>query len=47
MSLEQQWGLALGWHSADRRDPNWSRRTPAEVEAIFAKVGLAGDFWRL
>lgn len=46
MSLEQQWHLARLWYS-DRMSPDWRRRTPEEAEAVFAEVGLEGDFWHL
>jgi hypothetical protein len=28
-------------------DPDWHRRAPEEAEAVFASLGLTGDFWRL
>ena len=43
---EQLWQLAVAWY-ADRLSPDWRRRTPAEVEAVFAEAGLTGEFWRL
>jgi hypothetical protein len=46
LTLEQQWELARLWYS-DRMAPDWRRRTPEEAEAVFAGVGLTGDFWRL
>jgi hypothetical protein len=46
VSLEQTWALARAWH-LDRRDPEWRRRTVEESEALFAAVGLSGQFWRL
>ena len=46
LTLEQQWQLARHWY-ADRMSPDWRRRTPEEAEAVFASVGLTGDFWRL
>lgn len=46
LTLEQCWALARAWH-ADRLAPDWRRRTPQEVEALFARLGLVGDFWRL
>ena len=46
LTLEQQWELARIWY-ADRRSPDWRRRTPEEAEAAFASLGLTGDFWRL
>jgi Alkylmercury lyase len=46
LTLQQQWELARVWY-ADRRSPGWRRRTPEEAEAVFASIGLTGDFWRL
>jgi hypothetical protein len=46
LTLEQQWELARIWY-ADRMSPDWRRRTAEEAEAVFARLGLAGDFWRL
>ena len=40
------WELARAWY-ADRLEPDWRRRTPEEAEALFAGVGLEGEFWRL
>ena len=45
-SLEQCWRLADAWY-ANRMAPDWRRRTPGEAEALFADIGLTGDFWRL
>jgi hypothetical protein len=44
--IEQAWGLGREWY-ADRLAPDWRRRTPGEAEAVFAELGLTGDFWRL
>jgi hypothetical protein len=46
LTPEQQWRLADAWY-ANRLAPDWQRRTPAEAEAVFAELGLVGDFWRL
>ncbi len=45
-SLEQLWSLADAWYG-DRLAADWRRRTGAEAEALFAELGLSGDFWRL
>jgi hypothetical protein len=45
-TLEQAWQLARAWYH-DRLDPAWRRKTTEEAEAFFARLGLAGDFWRL
>jgi alkylmercury lyase-like protein len=47
MSLDTAWQLARAWYSADRREPEWRRRSVDEVEALFAELGLTTDFWRL
>lgn len=47
MSLETAWKLAKAWFGADRRLPEWRRRTPDEIRALFDSLGLIGDFWRL
>jgi hypothetical protein len=46
LTLGQQWELARLWY-ADRLAPDWRRRTPEEAEAVFASLGLTGEFWRL
>jgi hypothetical protein len=46
LSLEQQTELARIWY-AGRLSLDWQRRTPQEAEAVFAGLGLTGDFWRL
>jgi hypothetical protein len=46
MSLATMWQLAHAWYH-DRFDPAWRRKTAAETEALFAGLGLAGDFWKL
>ena len=43
---QQAWQLADAWYR-DRADPSWRRKTADEAEAVFASVGLTGDFWRL
>jgi Alkylmercury lyase len=45
-TLDQQWELARIWY-ADRMAPEWRPRTPEEAEAVFARLGLTGEFWRL
>ena len=44
--LEQLWHLADAWYR-DRLSRDWRRRTPEEAEAVFAGIGLSGDFWKL
>lgn len=46
VSPEQMWRLADEWYH-DRADPGWRRRTSAEAQALFAEIGLTGEFWRL
>lgn len=45
-SLEQVWRLGDEWYR-DRLSPDWRRRTAEEAEALFAEIGLTGDFWKL
>ena len=46
LSLEQLWRLGREWFE-NRPAPEWRRRTPAEAEALFADIGLEGEFWAL
>jgi hypothetical protein len=46
LTPEQQWRLAEVWYR-DRLSPDWRRRTVEEAEALFAEIGLTGQFWRL
>ena len=46
MTPDQCWRLAHAWYK-DVLSADWRRRTPEEAEAIFAEIGLTGDFWRL
>ena len=46
MNLETCAKLAHDWY-ADRLDPNGRRKTADEAAAIFAALGLAGEFWAL
>ena len=47
LSLHTAWKLAQAWFGADRRLPEWRRRTPDEIRELFTSLGLTGDFWRL
>ena len=44
--LETCWRLAEIWYG-NRLSPEWRRRTPAEAQELFDRVGLTGDFWPL
>jgi hypothetical protein len=46
MTPDQMWRLADTWYR-DRADRGWARRSAEEAEAIFAEIGLSGDFWKL
>jgi hypothetical protein len=41
------WDLARAWYGPDRREPDWRRRNLDETRALFASLGLTGDFWEL
>jgi hypothetical protein len=45
--LGKCWSLARVWYSADRREPEWRRKTLDEIEALFAELGFTSSFWRL
>jgi hypothetical protein len=47
LTLGLCWRLAEAWYSADRRDPNWRRRTPDEAQALFNELGLTSSFWKI
>jgi hypothetical protein len=47
LTLPNAWKLAQVWFDADRGKPEWRRFTLEETEAIFARLGLTGDFWSL
>jgi len=47
LSLESGWTLARAWYGADRREPDWRRRTLEETEALFGELGLTSSFWSL
>lgn len=46
LSIDQAAGLAYGWY-ARKLAPDWRRHTPDEAEALFARLGLERDFWRV
>jgi hypothetical protein len=46
LTLSQGWLLAKEWY-ADRLNPDWRPKTVLEAEAAFARIGLAGEFWKL
>lgn len=46
ITVEKCWTLARAWYN-DRLSPDWHRKTPAEMAAVFAQAGLQGPFWSL
>lgn len=46
MTVEQLWLFASDWYGDYVAKP-WHKRTSAEVNALFAKHGLAAPFWRV
>jgi hypothetical protein len=46
MTLEQCWHLSQLWYPGRLR-ADWQRKNAQETEAVFAQVGLSGEFWRL
>jgi hypothetical protein len=46
MTPAQGWRLAQIWYG-DKLSPHWRRKSLDEAEAIFAELGLVGEFWKL
>lgn len=44
VTTDQLWKLATTWYST-RLEPHSRRPKPDEMRAIFAGIGLEGDFW--
>jgi hypothetical protein len=44
VTMDQLWKLATTWYST-RLQENSRRPRPDEMRAIFAGLGLEGDFW--
>ena len=42
--MDQLWALATTWYSS-RLEEHSRRPKPEEMRAIFAGIGLDGDFW--
>lgn len=46
LTIDQAAGLAHAWY-ARKLAPDWRRHTPDEAEALFARLGLEREFWRV
>jgi len=46
LTIEQVWRFAQLWYG-DCLSPGFRRPTGEEAQAILARAGLTGDFWRL
>jgi hypothetical protein len=46
LTLDQAARLARAWY-LKKLTPGWRRHTPEEAQALFAKLGLDMQFWRL
>lgn len=46
LAAETLFELSRHWYGGHLR-PDWRKHSVSEAQAIFAKVGLEGDFWRL
>lgn len=44
LSLSQQWHLAQAWYT-DRLEFEWRRKTVAEIDELWQKLGLTSSFW--
>ena len=45
-SVQQGWELARLWYG-DRFSPKWRPFNAEQAQAVFAQVGLEGEFWTL
>lgn len=45
LTVAQGWRPAREWY-AGRLDPDYRGKTPGEMEAILARIGLTGPFWQ-
>jgi alkylmercury lyase-like protein len=45
LDLNTAWRLADAWYGVPRNRRDWRRYSPDEVAAIFARLGLTGEFW--
>jgi hypothetical protein len=46
MSLDQCWRLSQEWYPG-RLKPDWRRMNAPEMQAMFERIGLTGEFWRV
>ena len=46
MTIEQAWALSQEWYGS-RLEAHFRRPTVEEAHAIFERVGLTGEFWKL
>jgi hypothetical protein len=46
ITLDQCWKLAQAWY-AERLNEAWRRMNADEMQVLFAKLGLTGNFWRV
>jgi hypothetical protein len=46
LSIDQAAQLAHAWY-AQKLAPDWRRHTPEEATALFARLGLDPEFWRV
>jgi len=44
LSMDQLWELAVAWY-ATRLEPSGRRPQPAEIVAIFTRIGIYDPFW--
>lgn len=46
LSIDQAAQLGHAWY-ARKLAPDWRRHTPDEAAALFARLGLEPEFWRV
>ena len=46
MPIQKCWELARRWY-AGRLEIDWQRPDQAQIQQLFAELGLEGEFWDL
>jgi hypothetical protein len=46
ITLDQCWRLAQAWYPS-RLNMDWRRMDAEEMQAVFTRLGLTGEFWRV
>ncbi|KAJ5359402.1 uncharacterized protein N7496_011815 [Penicillium cataractarum] len=45
LSMDQIWQLSKAWYH-NKHEHDYDRKTPAEVEELYTRLGMTSDFWK-